>query len=185
MFSPCCEQIHSFDPIARNNTLPSISLPLCRWKMSGIALGRLSEERKAWRKDHPFVSPMMPSLDPFCAVHCHSISPVIPRDLLQGLWRMLMERWTWWTGSVPFLERRGCADYSHLLELHDWSQRDLMDSVLHFHCQASCSPLKSVWFFVSFPQGHWKFNKSLISQCDGQKASVHVSFKCLKICLLH
>lgn len=24
--------------------------------MSGIALGRLSEERKAWRKDHPFVS---------------------------------------------------------------------------------------------------------------------------------
>ena len=24
--------------------------------MSGIATGRLSEERKAWRKDHPFVS---------------------------------------------------------------------------------------------------------------------------------
>ena len=24
--------------------------------MSGIAIGRLSEERKAWRKDHPFVS---------------------------------------------------------------------------------------------------------------------------------
>lgn len=24
--------------------------------MSSIALGRLSEERKAWRKDHPFVS---------------------------------------------------------------------------------------------------------------------------------
>ena len=24
--------------------------------MSGIALGRLTEERKAWRKDHPFVS---------------------------------------------------------------------------------------------------------------------------------
>lgn len=24
--------------------------------MSGIALGRLGEERKAWRKDHPFVS---------------------------------------------------------------------------------------------------------------------------------
>ena len=24
--------------------------------MSGIALGRLAEERKAWRKDHPFVS---------------------------------------------------------------------------------------------------------------------------------
>ena len=26
--------------------------------MSGIAVGRLSEERKAWRKDHPFVSTM-------------------------------------------------------------------------------------------------------------------------------
>jgi len=24
--------------------------------MSGIAVGRLSEERKTWRKDHPFVS---------------------------------------------------------------------------------------------------------------------------------
>ena len=24
--------------------------------MSGIAVGRLNEERKAWRKDHPFVS---------------------------------------------------------------------------------------------------------------------------------
>jgi hypothetical protein len=24
--------------------------------MSGIAIARLSEERKAWRKDHPFVS---------------------------------------------------------------------------------------------------------------------------------
>ena len=30
----------------------------CRYRneMSGIALGRLAEERKAWRKDHPFVS---------------------------------------------------------------------------------------------------------------------------------
>lgn len=25
-------------------------------EMSGIALTRLSEERKGWRKDHPFVS---------------------------------------------------------------------------------------------------------------------------------
>lgn len=24
--------------------------------MTGIAIGRLTEERKAWRKDHPFVS---------------------------------------------------------------------------------------------------------------------------------
>ena len=27
-----------------------------QFEMSGIALGRLSEERKTWRKDHPFVS---------------------------------------------------------------------------------------------------------------------------------
>ena len=27
--------------------------------MSGIAVGRLSEERKAWRKDHPFVSTIL------------------------------------------------------------------------------------------------------------------------------
>ena len=27
----------------------------CIAEMSGIAVGRLSEERKAWRKDHPFV----------------------------------------------------------------------------------------------------------------------------------
>jgi len=25
--------------------------------MSGIALARLAEERKSWRKDHPFVCP--------------------------------------------------------------------------------------------------------------------------------
>lgn len=27
-----------------------------RSEMSGIAVARLGEERKAWRKDHPFVS---------------------------------------------------------------------------------------------------------------------------------
>lgn len=30
--------------------------------MSGIAIGRLSEERKAWRKDHPFVSNLLSQL---------------------------------------------------------------------------------------------------------------------------
>lgn len=30
--------------------------------MSGIAIGRLTEERKAWRKDHPFVSAYMVAL---------------------------------------------------------------------------------------------------------------------------
>lgn len=27
--------------------------------MSGIALSRLAQERKAWRKDHPFVSSIL------------------------------------------------------------------------------------------------------------------------------
>jgi hypothetical protein len=30
--------------------------------MSGIAIARLSEERKAWRKEHPFVSIFWPSV---------------------------------------------------------------------------------------------------------------------------
>lgn len=30
--------------------------------MSGIALTRLSEERKGWRKDHPFVSTMFTAI---------------------------------------------------------------------------------------------------------------------------
>lgn len=33
--------------------------------MSGIALSRLTQERKAWRKDHPFVS-----ATPHCAYMC-------------------------------------------------------------------------------------------------------------------
>ena len=35
---------------------------LCR--MSGIALGRLAEERKAWRKDHPFGFVAKPTKNP-------------------------------------------------------------------------------------------------------------------------
>jgi hypothetical protein len=32
-----------------------LNVPLISdWEMSGIAQARLSEERKAWRKDHPF-----------------------------------------------------------------------------------------------------------------------------------
>ena len=32
--------------------------------MSGIALGRLQEERKAWRKDHPFGFVARPTKNP-------------------------------------------------------------------------------------------------------------------------
>ena len=31
--------------------------------MSGIAITRLTEERKAWRKDHPFVSIIIMKID--------------------------------------------------------------------------------------------------------------------------
>ena len=32
---------------------PADFTPVCTTKMSGIAVGRLTEERKNWRKDHP------------------------------------------------------------------------------------------------------------------------------------
>ena len=37
--------------------------------MSGIAIGRLSEERKAWRRDHPFVSEVQLSYE--TVFQCH------------------------------------------------------------------------------------------------------------------
>lgn len=39
--------------------------------MSGIALSRLAQERKAWRKDHPFVSP---ASDDACHVTHNGVS---------------------------------------------------------------------------------------------------------------
>jgi ubiquitin-conjugating enzyme E2 I len=36
--------------------------------MSGIAIARLAEERKAWRKDHPFVSYCTPRLMSGCLI---------------------------------------------------------------------------------------------------------------------
>lgn len=48
-------------------SLCTVNSILRRWTrlvMSGIALGRLTEERKAWRKEHPFVS---------CATHFPSV----------------------------------------------------------------------------------------------------------------
>ena len=35
--------------------------------MSGIAVGRLAQERKAWKKDHPFVSKLL--FSPFLSSH--------------------------------------------------------------------------------------------------------------------
>lgn len=37
--------------------------------MSGIALSRLAQERKAWRKDHPFVSTTVLSNGLFLQLH--------------------------------------------------------------------------------------------------------------------
>lgn len=66
--------------------------------MSGIALSRLTQERKAWRKDHPFVSAtqdsahvcrrfMAPNYK--CLLFCFFL--LIPRDLLLYQLKMLME----------------------------------------------------------------------------------------------
>ena len=50
-------QLFRSSKIARVNTanIREYTEVLSVEKMSGIALGRLAEERKAWRKDHPFV----------------------------------------------------------------------------------------------------------------------------------
>lgn len=52
--------------------------------MSGIAIGRLSEERKAWRKDHPFVSPYSCVLARFLfdAHHTPELSPDLHMHLV-------------------------------------------------------------------------------------------------------
>ena len=53
--------------------------------MSGIAISRLGEERKAWRRDHPFVSLMLKIYTRLG----HSV--LVNRVLLQGLQKMEME----------------------------------------------------------------------------------------------
>jgi hypothetical protein len=44
-----CSELRPLGNEAKSTTAPTDD-------MSGIALQRLTEERKAWRKDHPFVS---------------------------------------------------------------------------------------------------------------------------------
>lgn len=80
--------------------------------MSGIALGRLAEERKAWRKEHPFVScsiPISPLLkclnwlilttnDFELLFLLKTIS--VCRVLWPNHWKMLMVLWTLWIGNV-------------------------------------------------------------------------------------
>lgn len=46
------------------------------WNMSGIALSRLTQERKAWRKDHPFVSATQDSAHVCVVVLWHQITSV-------------------------------------------------------------------------------------------------------------
>ena len=67
-------------------------------EMSGIAQARLSEERKCWRKDHPFG---------FIARWCLWRLVSWVNLLVSGRWRMLMVPWTWCFGSTASLERRG------------------------------------------------------------------------------
>lgn len=53
--------VYQEDKLAGNNACLFTFLweLLYYFQMSGIAMGRLSEERKGWRKDHPFVSMML------------------------------------------------------------------------------------------------------------------------------
>lgn len=70
--------------------------------MSGIALSRLAQERKAWRKDHPFVSigsrdpcdEILPEcwLESVCFLTNFQISTLtLPRDLLRYRQKTRME----------------------------------------------------------------------------------------------
>ena len=56
--------------------------------MSGIAVGRLSEERKSWRKDHPFVSGHTRILDNIYNSVILSLSISIIYQLLSSLFNL-------------------------------------------------------------------------------------------------
>lgn len=69
--------------------------------MSGIAAGRLAEERKAWRKEHPFVSL---KLFFFCRRKMNFFG--LFRALSLGQPRMPTVRWICSTGKPPYLEKK-------------------------------------------------------------------------------
>lgn len=67
----------------------------------GIACTRLAEERKAWRKDHPFVSFTSTSLGSQT-----NMFDFICRVSLLSLQKRLMAPLISWSGSVPFPEKQ-------------------------------------------------------------------------------
>jgi hypothetical protein len=70
--------------------------------MSGIAGARLAEERKAWRKDHPFVSRIGFIVSTTRLTNCFQF-----RDSLPNLPRTLMDPSISSIGNVLFPVRKG------------------------------------------------------------------------------
>uniref|UniRef100_A0A5F7ZLX1 SUMO-conjugating enzyme UBC9 n=1 Tax=Macaca mulatta TaxID=9544 RepID=A0A5F7ZLX1_MACMU len=63
--SNCAGQEQDCRPISHPNLVPaSLSADRGTLNMSGIALSRLAQERKAWRKDHPFGFVAVPTKNP-------------------------------------------------------------------------------------------------------------------------
>jgi hypothetical protein len=98
--------------------------------MSGIARGRLTEERKSWRKNHPhvctnhyFYSFLVLSFESvivlsICLIliglvffFCFCFLVVWFRVLLRSRRHYLMVLWIWWSGIVLFLEKLGFVIY--------------------------------------------------------------------------
>jgi hypothetical protein len=83
--------------------------------MSGIARGRLAEERKSWRKNHPHVInitiiflcfSLIILLIHSLLISCYNFYSRF-RVLLLSLKRFLMEQSIWWFGIALFLASKG------------------------------------------------------------------------------
>ena len=70
--------------------------------MAGICRMRLAEERKAWRKDHPFVrcEPTRSPVDVAYFVY------FVDRGFMRVQSRLQMGASTCWSGKLAFLESR-------------------------------------------------------------------------------
>lgn len=81
----------------------------------GIARGRLTEERKAWRKNHPHVRTLSSSFSTFeiCSFvfwicfGVYSLITVSIRVLWRGRRHWQMDRSIWWCGTVIYPESKG------------------------------------------------------------------------------
>lgn len=90
------------------------------WVMSGIALSRLSQERKAWRKDHPFVrDTQIHKIKSEELINISHNYICFYMFLCRVLWlyqpRTRMAPWISWIGSVRYQEKRGLVSFSTIL----------------------------------------------------------------------